>query len=338
MRIVHLDESAKWLAAVDNCPVFDVTTKAVNSPFERYSRNQWTKIAGTAPLPLTQADIERIASLGDPIDMHEADVIYRPLSALLQVYVEGNRRVAAARNALLQSANPRHTPFVIGIGGSVAVGKSSVARLLRLLLSRWPYTPRVDLVTTDGFLYPNEYLEKHGLMDRKGFPESYNNQALLEFMAAVKSGVERVEAPVYSHVIYDIVPGETITVEQPDILILEGLTVLDPPELGLGKSGVALSDYFDFSIYVDANPTNLEQWFTERFLQLRDGAFNDLDSYFREYANMDDEQALKMAKSVWDTINMPNLMRHILPTRPRASLVLHKSKNHRITQIYLRRD
>lgn len=318
--------------------MFDVTTKPIDSPFEQYSRERWTQIASSAPLPLTQADIIRIASLGDPIDMHEADVIYRPLSALLQVYVEGSRHIAAARNRLLQRDQPRSTPFVIGIGGSVAVGKSTVARLLQLLLSRWPSTPRVDLVTTDGFLHPNAYLERHGLMDRKGFPESYDNRSLLEFMSAIKSGVSRVEAPVYSHVTYDIVPGRKIAVEQPDILILEGLTVLDPPVLGLNKSGVALSDYFDFSIFVDADPLEIEKWYTERFLQLRDGAFTDPDSYFRAYADFTDFQARQMAKAVWDTINMPNLMRHILPTRPRATLVLHKGQDHRVDQIFLRRN
>ncbi len=316
--------------------MLDVTDNSLDSPFQQFSRDRWARIASSAPLPLTQADVARIASLGDPIDMREVDIIYRPLAALLQLHVDSYRRTRQAMDSLLQPANPRTTPFVIGIGGSVAVGKSTVARLLKLLLSRWPETRRVDLVTTDGFLYPTEHLERHGLMGRKGFPESYDNLALLEFMSAVKSGAPRVEAPVYSHVTYDIVPGEKIVVEQPDILILEGLTVFDPPEIGPHKRGVALSDYFDFSIYVDASPKNLEQWYIERFLLLRNKSFTDPLSHFQTYAKLSDEDAKWIAKSLWDTINMPNLINHILPTRPRATLILHKSENHRVTQIYLR--
>ena len=229
----------------------DITTTSP-SPFEHFSREQWSALASQSPLPLTAKDVAAIATLGDPIDLEEIDAIYRPLSALLQLHVDGTWRTRAARRSFLHQGSQYPTPFVIGVAGSVAVGKSTVARLLRLLLSRWPRTPRVDLITTDGFLYPNAELARRGLMDRKGFPESYDRAALLDFVAQIKAGQRSVSAPIYSHVTYDIIEGEQVTVRRPDILIVEGLNVLQPARTGPDIPGVTISDYFDFQLYVDA--------------------------------------------------------------------------------------
>ena len=231
------------------------------SPFDFFSRDQWDRLADRSPLPLTHTDLSRLASLGDPIDIAEVDAIYRPLTALLQLYVEGHRRVEHERSHFLTRSHQAPVPFIIGIGGSVAVGKSTVARLLRFLLSRWEKTPRVDLITTDGFLFPNAVLRSKGLLGRKGFPESYDRPALISFLSAVKSGMRNVQAPVYSHVVYDIVEGESVVVDCPDILIVEGLNVLQPPKWGPGVMPIAVSDFFDFSIYVDANAEHIQQWF-----------------------------------------------------------------------------
>lgn len=307
------------------------------NPYDRFARSQWEGLAAETPLPLTPEDVGRIASLGDPIDMSEVDAIYRPLSALLQLYVGGHRRVGAEKRYFLHDHAGQPTPYVIGIGGSVAVGKSTVARLLQLLLSRWPRTPRVDLVTTDGFLLPNAQLQARGLMQRKGFPESYRRRALVDFVARVKSGQPLVTAPVYSHVRYDIVEGARIAVSNPDILIVEGLNVLQPPRLRAGSSGTAVSDYFDFSIYVDADASDIEQWYVDRFLQLRRTAFRYEDSYFRTYATLSDEQARDVAQQIWRTINLPNLELNILPTRPRATMIFRKGPHHRIEAVYLRK-
>ncbi len=278
-----------------------------------------------------------IASLGDPIDLEEIDAIYRPLSALLQLYVDGTWRTRAARRSFLHEGWQNPTPFVIGIAGSVAVGKSTVSRLLRLLLSRWSRTPRVDLVTTDGFLFPNEELQRRGLMDRKGFPESYDRMALLDFVASIKAGQRKVTAPVYSHVTYDIIKGERITINRPDILIVEGLNVLQPARTGPDVPGVALSDYFDFRLYVDADPADIERWYIERFLQLRTTAFANPRSYFRNYSTLSDEDARRTAENLWNNINLPNLRDNIEPTRARAGLVLRKAADHSIHDIYLRK-
>ncbi|MDN6793909.1 MAG: type I pantothenate kinase [Propionibacterium sp.] len=309
-----------------------------NSPFTHYTRAEWDRLASRTPLPLTPTDITRIASLGDPIDMQEVDAIYRPLSALLQLYVEGTRSTAAARRAFLGEPALPHTPFVIGIAGSVAVGKSTVARLLRLLLSRWAHTPRVDLVTTDGFLLPNAVLEERGILARKGFPESYDRGALRTFLAGVKAGEEDLEVPLYDHVIYDVIPGHTMTVSRPDILIVEGINVLQPPRLSPGTSGLAVSDFFDFSIYVDADEAHVEQWYVDRFLQLRRTAFSDENSYFRTYADLTDEEAAATARVVWHAINLPNLQENILPTRERATMVFTKGPTHRVESLYLRKE
>lgn len=308
------------------------------SPFVRFEREEWDRLVERTPLPLTQEDITRIASLGDPIDMSEVDAIYRPLTALLQLYVDGRRTTARERRAFLGETTDIHTPFVIGIAGSVAVGKSTVARLLQLLLQRWAHTPRVDLVTTDGFLYPNAILDAKGISARKGFPESYDRAALIAFLAAVKSGAPELEVPVYSHVVYDIVEGESLRVQQPDILIVEGLNVLQPPRVAPGSVGVAVSDYFDFSIYVDAAEEHIEQWYVDRFLELRRTAFSKEDSFFRTYANLSDEEAEATARMVWSAINLPNLRENIAPTRERATMIFRKDASHRVESLLLRRD
>ena len=308
-----------------------------HGPFAHFTSEQWAAVAPQAPLPLTPADLEKLASLGDPIDLAEVDAIYRPLSALLQLYVDASRRTAVGRSTLLREPHLKPTPFIIGVAGSVAVGKSTVALLLRLLLSRWPRTPRVELITTDGFLLPNAELAKRGLMDRKGFPESYDRSKLLEFVARVKSGERDVRVPVYSHVTYDIVEGESQYVHDPDILIVEGLNVLQPARTGPGVSGVGLADYFDFRIYVDAKEEDIERWYVNRFLQLRKTAFSDPLSYFRNYASLSDAQAKETARTIWKSINEPNLLENIRPTRPRATLVLRKGDDHLVRNIFLRK-
>ncbi|WP_026460492.1 type I pantothenate kinase [Schaalia suimastitidis] len=308
------------------------------SPYTRFERQAWDRLATRTPMPLTQSDIDRLASVGDPIDMREVEEIYRPLSALLQLYVDGRRRTGAERRTFLAEADTPSTPFVIGIAGSVAVGKSTVARLLQFLLQRWPHTPRVDLVTTDGFLYPNAHLEARGILARKGFPESYDRQALINFLADIKAGVPRVSAPVYSHVVYDIVAGQEISVEQPDILIVEGLNVLQPPKTQPDKPSLAVSDFFDFSIYVDADETHIEQWYIERFLKLRKTAFTREDSFFRTYADLSDAEAEATARMIWHAINLPNLTENILPTRERATMIFTKGASHRVESLQLRRD
>ncbi|MDO4257911.1 MAG: type I pantothenate kinase [Actinomycetaceae bacterium] len=315
-----------------------MTTAPAPSPFTTFDREAWNDLADRTPLPLSDADIAQIASLGDPIDMHEVDVIYRPLSALLQLYIAGRRHIATQRSAFLGQTHGAITPFVIGIAGSVAVGKSTVARLLQLLLSRDSRTPQVDLVTTDGFLLPNAELEKRGLTARKGFPESYDRGALLNFLAAVKAGQSHVKAPLYSHVTYDVLPGEYMTVNHPDVLIVEGINVLQPPRVYPGYVGVSVSDYFDFSLYVDANPTHIEQWYVNRFLTLRKTAFSQEDSFFRTYAGLTDEEAETTARMVWQAINLPNLNENILPTRERATMIFTKGADHRVQSLRLRKE
>ncbi len=308
------------------------------SPFEHFSREAWRSLADSTPLPLTAHDVERISSLGDPLDLREVDAIYRPVSALLQMYVDSSRRLSRDRHYFLHEPHHPAVPFIIGVAGSVAVGKSSTARLLRELLRRWPHTPRVQLIATDGFLHPNKVLQERGIMEKKGFPESYDRIALMEFMSAVKSGKDEVYAPVYSHLSYDIVPGQYEVVSRPDILIVEGLNVLQPARTAVGQTGaVAVSDYFDFSIYVDADPADIEAWYINRFLKLRGTAFVEDQSYFRSYANLDDEDAVERARAIWRKINLPNLVDNIEPTRDRATLVIRKGSDHRVTSLKLRK-
>lgn len=313
------------------------TPEPAATPFLSFTRAEWSALADTTPLPLTADDVARVRGLGDPIDLTEVDHIYRPLARLLGLYSEAVGHLHEATSSFLQERASR-TPFVVGVAGSVAVGKSTTSRVLREMLSRGPSTPRVDLVTTDGFLFPNTVLEQRGLMGRKGFPESYDRRALREFIAAVKSGVPEVHAPVYSHVTYDIVPDERITVRHPDVLIVEGLNVLQPAGVrGRESSALAVSDYFDMSIYVDADPLAVRRWYIDRFLELRASAFARPDSYFRHYADLTDEQAIARAGHIWDTINAPNLERNIAPTRSRATIILRKGADHAVESVHMRK-
>lgn len=303
-------------------------------PFVELDRADWSRLSASTPLPLTQADVVRLRGLSDPIDLTEVDQVYRPLSRLLGLYVAGMASVHRAAATFLGEPTPR-TPFVIGIAGSVAVGKSTTARVLTEMLRRWPETPRVELVTTDGFLLPNAELARRGLMERKGFPESYDRRALLRFIAEVKSGAAEVAAPVYDHVTYDVVPDQRVIVRRPDVLVVEGLNVLQPAPPG-GVS-LAVSDFFDFSIYVDAEPDVIRGWYIERFLRLRATAFAQPDSYFRRYAGLDDATATEVAAGIWERINAVNLQQNVLPTRLRANLVMSKDADHRIQRVLLRK-
>jgi type I pantothenate kinase len=303
------------------------------SPFVEISRSEWAELAKSNDTPLTEAEIENIRGLGDFLDLAEVAEIYLPLSQLLNLYVTNTQQLHQASGSFLHGT-AKKTPFIIGVAGSVAVGKSTVSRLLKELLSRWPTTPRVSLVTTDGFLYPNSVLEEKGLMAKKGFPESYDRLALLKFVADIKSGKEEVKAPVYSHLTYDIVPGAELVVNSPDVVIVEGLNVLQPPAIG---QEVALSDYFDFQIYVDAPTEEIESWYLDRFKQLRESAFRNPESYFHKYAEMPMEDALDRAKEIWRTINLPNLLENIISTKSRATLVLQKGVRHRVERVLLRK-
>jgi type I pantothenate kinase len=303
------------------------------SPFIELDRGDWAALAPRMAAPLTQTEIVELRGLGDALDLVEVQEVYLPLSRLLNLHAEGAQRLHDVTNTFLGTTQ-RRTPFVIGVAGSVAVGKSTVARLLRELLTRWERTPRVELVTTDGFLYPNAELERRGLMERKGFPESYDRRALLKFVSRVKSGEAEVQAPFYSHLAYDIVPDAEITVHSPDVLIVEGLNVLQPAPPG---RHLAVSDLFDFTIYVDARTSDIARWYEERFLSLQRGAFANPLSYFHRFASLTEEEARARASSIWKAINEPNLVQNILPTRPRASLVLRKGPDHSVHSVLLRR-
>ncbi|AEF41850.1 Pantothenate kinase [Hoyosella subflava DQS3-9A1] len=302
------------------------------SPYVALERDQWRALRKSQPMVLTENELRGLRGLGEQIDLAEVEEVYLPLSRLIHLQVAARQRLFAATATFLGEAHPdQQVPFVIGVAGSVAVGKSTTARVLQALLARWERHPRVDLVTTDGFLYPSRELNRLGIMHRKGFPESYDRRALLRFVTEVKSGNPEVSAPVYSHHLYDIVAGARHVVRQPDILIIEGLNVL--------QTGPTLmvSDLFDFSVYVDARIEDIEHWYVQRFLTLRKTAFADPRSHFHHYASLNDDQARIQAKEIWDTINRPNLVENILPTRPRATLVLRKDSSHRVNRIRLRK-
>jgi type I pantothenate kinase len=303
------------------------------SPFNEISRADWAELGSHTELPLTEAEITSLRGLGDFLDLKEVTEVYLPLSRLLNLYVAEHQKLHSVTSEFFGEQTKR-VPFIIGVAGSVAVGKSTVSRLLKELLSRWDGTPRVELVTTDGFLYPNAELERRNIMHRKGFPESYDRLALLKFIADIKSGAAEVSAPVYSHLVYDIVRGEVNTVHSPDVLIVEGLNVLQSPG---ASQDVALSDFFDFKIYVDAQTDDVTEWFLSRFYKLRESAFTNPASYFHRYAEMPVEQALERANEIWRTINLPNLIENILPTRSRANLVLKKGPEHAVESVLLRK-
>lgn len=308
-----------------------------HAPHRYFDRDEWASLRADTPLTLTEDDLARLRSLNDPISIDEVVNIYLPLSRLLNLYVAATQGLYNATRTFLGSTDGK-TPFIIGIGGSVAVGKSTTARVLRALLTRWPNTPKVDLITTDGFLYPNAVLEREGLMERKGFPESYDLPALLAFLSDIKAAATSVSAPVYSHLVYDIVPTERVTIDRPDILIVEGLNVLQAPRLPRdGKAVPFVSDFFDFSIYIDAEEIDIHRWYVERFQRLRETAFRDPNSYFHRYALIPDAEAMAIAERLWSRINLANLRENILPTRPRADLILRKGERHLIEQVALRR-
>ncbi len=307
------------------------------SPYVELDRTAWARLRAQTPLTLRQDDLERLQGLGDRIDLAEVEEVYLPLSRLLTLYVRGAGNLHQITGDFLGEA-PQRTPFVIGVAGSVAVGKSTTSRILRELMARWPGTPDVQLVTTDGFLLPNAELTRRDLLQRKGFPESYDRRALLRFVSEVKAGRGEVTAPVYSHLTYDVVPDQHVVVRRPDVLIVEGLNVLQPPRTDAsGRAGLAVSDFFDFSIYVDAKLEDVRGWYVDRFLRLRETAFADPGSYFHRYAALTDAQAVSTAESIWREINETNLLQNVRPTRGRASLVLTKGHDHAVTRIRLRK-
>ncbi|MGA2792901.1 MAG: type I pantothenate kinase [Roseiarcus sp.] len=311
--------------------------EAIASPFRRFTRDEWAKLRADTPLTLTIDDLRKLQSLHDPISLDEVAAIYLPLSRLLALYVAATQGLFKATQRFL-GAEDGKVPYIIGVAGSVAVGKSTTARVLQALLTRWPNTPKVQLVTTDGFLRPNAALIRDGLLERKGFPESYDGMALIRFLSEIKAGKRNVVAPVYSHLVYDVVPGETITVDRPDILIVEGLNVLLPNRLSREDKMIPfVSDFFDFSVFLHADDALLERWYVERFMRLRETAFRDPRSYFHKYADLDDDDARSTARSIWTRINLVNLHENILPTRPRASLLLTKGASHRIEEVALRK-
>jgi len=297
-----------------------------------FGREEWAELRAATPLTIRERELEMLRGINDKIDLDEVAAVYLPLTRLINLYVSATQNLHKVSATFLGTMAPK-VPYVIGIAGSVAVGKSTFARILQSLLTRWPDHPRVDLITTDGFLFPNAVLDDRGIMNRKGFPESYDTKALLKFLRDLKSGTAEVSAPVYSHVVYDIVQGEEISVRQPDILILEGLNVL---QVG-SESNEFVSDYFDFSIYIDAEEDHIEQWYVERFQTLRETVFRDPDSFFQNYAHLTDEQAVATARAIWREINGKNLVENIEPTKSRASLVVHKGADHRVTDVQLRR-
>lgn len=311
--------------------------QANDDPYRTFTRGEWAALRDDTPMTLTAAEVARMHSLHDRLDMKEVEDIYLPLSRLLSLYVGATQRLFRAQQRFLGTEDAK-MPFIIGVAGSVAVGKSTTARVLQALLARWSPSPKVDLITTDGFLFPNAVLARSNLMERKGFPESYDLSALLRFLAAIKAGQRPVRAPIYSHLTYDIVPDEWIEIDRPDILIVEGLNVLQTGRLPRdGKAVPYVSDFFDFSVYIDADEYALQQWYVDRFLALRKTAFADPRSYFHRYAKLSDEEATATALSIWERINLANLRENILPTRPRATLILKKGADHVVQTVALRK-
>jgi type I pantothenate kinase len=302
--------------------------------YNTFDRERWKALRASTPLLLSEEDLAALRGINDQVSLSEVSDIYVPLSRLLNLHVAAVQHLYDARQEFLGSAAPQRVPYIIGIAGSVAVGKSTFSRVLRASLARWPDHRRVDLITTDGFLYPNAILEERGLMKRKGFPESYDQRLLLQFLSDLKAGAPAVCAPVYSHLRYDIVPGQVARVERPDILILEGLNVLQSPREG---SRLFVSDFFDFSIYLDASDAVIEKWYIQRFLRLRETVFRNQDSYFHRYSQLSEAEAVETAQRIWQEINLPNLRDNIGPTKERAQLILEKGAEHRVENVLLRR-
>jgi len=320
-----------------DAPAKNQKTHEELSPYQIFSRPQWSKLRADTPLTLSEDELAQLQGLNEQVMMSEVEEIYLPLSRLLNLYVAATQELYKATQEFL-GGQERKVPYIIGMAGSVAAGKSTTARILRALLSRWPNHPKVDLVPTDGFLLPNAVLESENLMNRKGFPESYDLPAVLRFLSDIKAGRRNVEAPVYSHLFYDVQPGQTIKIDQPDVLIVEGLNVLQtgkPPKDG--KAIPYVSDFFDFSIYLDADVEILRTWYIERFYQLRETAFKNPQSYFHRYASLTDDEAHTTADKIWETINLANLRENVLPTRRRADLILRKGDNHQIASVALRK-
>jgi type I pantothenate kinase len=315
----------------------NTTDPAMDSPYRRFTKQSWARLRADTPLTLTQAELDDLQGLNERVSMDEVVEIYLPLSRLLNLYVGAAQELFQATQNFLGRDGGK-MPYIIGLAGSVAVGKSTIARLLQALLARWPNHPKVDLVPTDGFLLPNQVLEDRRLMERKGFPESYDRAALLRFLSDIKAGRRNVRAPVYSHMAYDVLPDGHLTIDQPDILIVEGLNVLQtgkPPKGG--KAVPYVSDFFDFSVYIHAKKGILERWYIERFFQLRETAFRDPKSYFHRYSKLTDQETEATARNIWRTTNLPNLEKNVLPTRQRADLILNKSRTHEIKSVALRR-
>jgi len=319
-------------------PMDQLASQLKYSPYRFFSAQEWGAFRADTPMTLNRDEVARLRSLGDPIDLEEVGRIYLSLSRLLSAHVESSQLLFDQRKRFFNADNTIKTPYIIGVAGSVAVGKSTTARVLKELLARWPSSPKVDLVTTDGFLLPNEILRRENLMERKGFPESYDIGALLRFLSAIKSGARDVRAPLYSHLTYDVLPNRYVAIDRPDILIFEGLNVLQTRDLPKdGKIVPFLSDFFDFSIYIDAEVELIHNWYIERFMRLRQTAFRNPDSFFHRYCQLSEDSARAVAEGLWHNINLKNLRENIQPTRPRADLILRKGSDHLVEEVALRK-
>ncbi len=319
-------------------PVVDQLAGDRLSPYRAFSAEAWSRFRADTPMTLTEEEVRRLRSLNDPVDLEEVRRIYLSLSRLLSAHVESSQQLFEQRKRFLNLSDAVKTPYVIGIAGSVAVGKSTTARVLKELLARWPSSPKVDLVTTDGFLWPNAVLRENDMMDRKGFPESYDVAAVLRFLSAIKAGEPNVRAPLYSHLSYDVTPDKFVTIDRPDILVFEGINVLQVRDLPEdGKMVPFVSDFFDFAIYIDADEEMIHQWYVNRFMRLRETAFRNPDSFFHRYSQLSDNAALAIAEGLWTNINLKNLKQNIQPTRPRADLILRKGADHLVESVLLRK-